>query len=379
MNILLFFVAYPSTGGTEGVMTYMANGFVKRGHSVTICSCAAKIPGRQPLLDERVACTVLPSTSTYCRENVECLHRLIEEKEIQMVINNFSLSGGVRLCDEARCGTAAKLFTIHHGNIYPLDTHYLVENMRDARKQIYRAIFPLYKAYKNAMMYLLHWYNIRHSDAYVLLAKSYLHHFHGNKKVTFVNNAILLPEVKPANGTEKENIVLYVGRLMEYQKRITLSLDIWKKVASSHPDWKYVIVGDGGDREMIEKYIVEHDIPRVILEGRQAPLSYYQRAKIMLVTSSSEGWPLVINESKSAGCVPMAFLTYECLPELINDGKDGFVLKEGDVEGYARKLALLMENENMRERMAASAIEASANYSQDAIMDKWEQLISKYF
>lgn len=366
-------------GGTEGVMTYMANGFAKRGHTVSICSCEAKIPSRQPMLDDRVACTVLPSKNTYCRENVASLHQLIVEKNIQLVINNFSLAEGVKLCDEARRGTATKLFTIHHGNVYPLDTKYLVENMRDARKQIYRLVFPLYKAYKNVQMFLKHRDNIRRSDAYVLLAKSYLHHFHGNKKVTYVNNAILLPDAKPVSDQEKENIVLYVGRLSEYQKRITLSLDIWKKVAASHPDWKYVVVGDGADREMIEKYIVEHEIPRVVLEGRQAPLSYYQRAKIMLVTSSFEGWPLVINESKSMGCVPMAFLTYECLPELINDGKDGFILKEGDVEGYARELALLMDNEDMRKRMAASAIKASAQYSQEAIMDKWEQLINKYF
>lgn len=50
MNILMFFPSFPSIGGTEGVMTYMANGFVMSNHNVIICSCNQSIDGKQPCL-----------------------------------------------------------------------------------------------------------------------------------------------------------------------------------------------------------------------------------------------------------------------------------------------------------------------------------------
>lgn len=376
MNILMFFPSFPSIGGTEGVMTYMANGFVMSNHNVIICSCNQSIDGKQPCLNEKVKCLLLPSCDIASKENVKSLITYIRIYKIELIINHFSLFGGVKLCSIVKRKTNIKLITIHHGNIYPLDINYLIENMPDYRKTIYRKIRPLYRIYKNAMMYCLHWYNIIHSDRYVLLAKSYLHHFYGCKRVVYINNAIMSDWVDESANLKKENVVLFVGRLIESQKRVTLALYIWKKIAACFPDWKFIIVGDGNDRNIIDKYIYDNEIKNVQMVGFQDPDSYYRLAKVLLVTSSYEGWGLVINEAKLNRCVPMAFMTYECLPELINDGKDGFIIKEGNIKDYSDKLKYLMQNEDERIYMAEEAFKSCAKFSQEAILEKWNILIS---
>lgn len=376
MNILMFFPYFPSIGGTEGVMTYLANGFVKSNHNVIICSCNQSIDGKQPRLNERVKCLLLPSCDIASKENVKSLVNYVRIYKIDLIINHFSLMGGVKLCSKVRHLTKVKLITIHHGNIYPLDIDYLIENMPNYRKRIYSKLKLLYRIYKNVMMYRLHWYNILHSDKYVLLAKSYLHHFYGYKKVVYINNAIMFDRVDDSTNLKKENVVLFVGRLIESQKRVTLALYIWKKIAVRFPDWKFIIVGDGNDKNIIDKYIKDNDIKNVQMVGFQDPKSYYRLAKVLLITSSYEGWSLVINEAKLFKCVPMAFMTYECLPELINNGKDGFIINDGDIKDFSDKLTYLLQNENERIYMAEEAFKSCAKFSQEAILEKWNILIS---
>ena len=59
---------------------------------------------------------------------------------------------------------------------------------------------------------------------------------------------------------------------------------------------------------------------------------------------------------------------------MIEDGLDGFLVKEGDVKTLAERLLKLMKDKELRMRMGMEAYARSEKYSEDVIMDKWLSL-----
>ena len=111
-------------------------------------------------------------------------------------------------------------------------------------------------------------------DYFVLLTPSNkveLEYFVGkykNGKVAVIPNSI--PDVFECE-EKKENILLYVGKMGVGHKRADLLLPIWKKIEPHLPDWKFIIVGPGGDyKKVMENQIYQEEIPRVEMHGRQA-------------------------------------------------------------------------------------------------------------
>ena len=81
----------------------------------------------------------------------------------------------------------------------------------------------------------------------------------------------------------------------------------------------------------------QHGLKRVRFEGRQNPKRYYEEASIFMLTSSFEGWGLTLTEAQQFGCVPLAFYSYASLPDIITDGKNGFMIPYPALEVYQMK------------------------------------------
>lgn len=59
---------------------------------------------------------------------------------------------------------------------------------------------------------------------------------------------------------------------------------------------------------------------------------------------------------------------------IINDGKDGFIVKDRNVHAFADRVCQLIENKELRRRMGQQAILTAQNYSANKIMPQWKQL-----
>lgn len=146
-------------------------------------------------------------------------------------------------------------------------------------------------------------------------------------------------------GGKKKNL-LFVGRLSG-EKRVDYLLEIWSKVCHSHPDWGLVIVGDGILRPQLEQMAKNMGLPRVHFEGYTDPLDYYDSSSIFCLTSSTEGFALVLVEAMSCGCVPIAFNSYACATDIIDDEKNGYLIEPFDINKYSQRLTELMDDENI--------------------------------
>ena len=171
--------------------------------------------------------------------------------------------------------------------------------------------------------------------------------------------------------------VLFVGRLTK-EKQVPELIEIWSLVEKNHPQWELVIVGDGAERPLVEERIRKYDLQRVKLIGKTPDVSeYYKDSRIFVFTSAFEGFGLVLIEGLCFGLPEVSF-DCPCGPgEIIEDGKNGFIIKDFDKALFAQKLAELMENEGMQEEFSRRSEELSRKYLPENILPQWEKLFEK--
>lgn len=102
-------------------------------------------------------------------------------------------------------------------------------------------------------------------------------------------------------------------------------IDTWALLEKKYPDWRLTIVGDGVERENIEKQAKALGLKNVSFEGFKSPIEYYKRARILMLTSEYEGFPLVLAECMSFGVVPAVYGSYSAVYDIVNDGVNGIV------------------------------------------------------
>ncbi|MGN0883802.1 MAG: glycosyltransferase [Candidatus Spyradosoma sp.] len=175
----------------------------------------------------------------------------------------------------------------------------------------------------------------------------------------------------------KENEILYVGRMNLGEKRVDLLLKIWAKIQNEFPAWHLTLVGGGSDEEKIRKLSNDLKLARISFEGFQKPEKYYARASVFCLTSSFEGFGLVLVEASAFGCVPVAFNSYLSAEDIIKTGENGFLVHPFNTEHYADILRQLLRNKRLTEKISAAARINSARFSLEKILPMWEKILEK--
>ncbi len=175
--------------------------------------------------------------------------------------------------------------------------------------------------------------------------------------------------------TEKN--VIFVGRFSP-QKDIDSLLKIWKIVYNTHPQWHLWIVGGFGecqDRLMKEINDIQANID--VYSPTSNIFEMYCKSSILLLTSVYESFGLVLPEAMSCGLPVIAFDCPYGPRDIIHDGVDGFLVGNRDVNLFAEKVRLLMDNYELRVRMGKEGIRSSSRYKEEIIMPRWLQLFEE--
>lgn len=103
----------------------------------------------------------------------------------------------------------------------------------------------------------------------------------------------------------------------------------------------------------------------------------YLNSSIFVMTSAYEGLPMVLLEAIELG-LPTVCYDFKCGPkDIIIDGENGFLIKDGNSEAFIKGINRLIEDKSLRKKMGNKAKLLSARYSQEAIMHKWIELFNK--
>lgn len=175
---------------------------------------------------------------------------------------------------------------------------------------------------------------------------------------------------------EKENAVISVGRL-EAQKDFTTLICAFQEIARKYPDWKLKIYGQGEKKQELESLIRRKNLEQnVLLCGvTHTPFLEMKRAEIFVLSSFYEGFPNVLCEAMHAG-LPCISTRCECGPsELIEDGKNGFLVPVGDRKLLSEKMEALILDEKKRRNMGKAAMQSTERLELNKISGKWLEMV----
>lgn len=376
-------------GGQEVVTSILAKSFIDNNNNVII-ACFNR-PNK--MMVERT-CDAVKVYSlygfSYSQNNVAKLRDILISEKIDIVINQWGLPYiGAKVLDKARKGLNVKVIAIYHNdpgtNARIKDVEIELSKTDNglkrllliAKKNLYRFITS------RSMRYV---YN--HSDVYQVLSPSFVERFKdftgikNPKKLMVQTNPVTIEKgdfvFKPE---DKEKEIIYVGRIDYNQKRVYRVIDTWSLLEKKYPDWRLTIVGDGVERENIENQSKALGLKNVSFEGFQSPIEYYKRARILILTSEYEGFPLVLAECMSFGVVPAVYGSYSAVYDIVNDGVNGIIFpykKDGfSAERAAEQLQKIMNDDTVYNDMAEKALETSKGYSVDEIYRSWEETFEK--
>jgi GalNAc-alpha-(1->4)-GalNAc-alpha-(1->3)-diNAcBac-PP-undecaprenol alpha-1,4-N-acetyl-D-galactosaminyltransferase len=180
---------------------------------------------------------------------------------------------------------------------------------------------------------------------------------------------------------KKEKIVLMVGRLIKTKHQDKL-IEIFANIDES--DWNLMIVGydhlKQQNMDRLKKLANDLNInERVIFTGKQGNTEeIYCKCSVFAFTSSSEGFPNVIGEAMAAGLPVIAFDCVAGPSEMITDGHDGYLIPLFNYSLFQSKLALLMKDEDLREKLGSNGMESIKKYSSEKICEAFYGFISDY-
>ncbi len=196
-----------------------------------------------------------------------------------------------------------------------------------------------------------------------------------NSNVFVIPNVVCLNE-KTSFTTCLSKSVIFVGRLSK-QKNIGSLLNIWGKVYLSNPDWELHVYGEKGDVEdsVYDRLFIAKNIGVVIHKPeKNQMLEEYKKHSILVLTSLFEPFGLVIPEAMSCGLPVVSFDSPYGPASIISDGKDGFLVHNGDEDAFVERLCQLIEDEQLRLRMGFNAVISSQRYFAKNIMPLWKQM-----
>ena len=243
--------------------------------------------------------------------------------------------------------------------------------------------YPIFKNKNTHYLYILHERQkkfrtkYKHYDALIAInleQKALLEKHH--KNVIYIPN--FLPKMPDAITNHQQKVVLFLGRFSK-EKGVLRLIDIWKKVQEDgeFKDWKLIIVGEGVQKEQIEDKIKAlHLSTSIIIKPFTKEVEKeYLSASIYAMTSHKEGFGMVLIESASYALPSVAFDITSGPSDIIENEKSGFLIEDGNLQEFAKKLQLLMRDENLRKTMGENAkIHTKKHFSKELVLQKWQDL-----
>lgn len=189
-----------------------------------------------------------------------------------------------------------------------------------------------------------------------------------------VNNTCVIPNmitiIPPKEIDYASKRIIAVGRYSD-QKGFDMLIKAWGKLSKRYRDWHLFIFGNE-DRTLYEEMTIKERCQNTChcMPVTNDIASEYGKSSIYVMSSRYEGMPLALIEAMSSG---LACVSYNCPngpSDIINDGTDGYLAKNGDIDDLSSKIEYLICNESLRKEIGIMAKKNIERYSPQAIMQQ---------
>ncbi|QLF93148.1 glycosyltransferase [Pseudomonas sp. ABC1] len=163
------------------------------------------------------------------------------------------------------------------------------------------------------------------------------------------------------------------------EKRIEDMLQIMVRLLQRHPGKRLHIYGEGDQRQAIKA-----QIDALGLQGQVRLMGYVEnvgdildRASFSLLTSRREAFSLAVQESLNHGCPVLAYDIPYGPASMIEHGRNGLLIADGDIEVAAQMLGEVISAPERLQTMSQEAYERGC-IDENRILESWREVITCY-
>ncbi len=188
------------------------------------------------------------------------------------------------------------------------------------------------------------------------------------ENITVIHNGVNSGFFRPGS-EQPERMVLFVGRFIK-PKGLGDFVTTAKEVKRRLKEVEFVAIGGKMEQD-------ETPVTKIGWLPRSDLIAYYQKATCLCIPSSlPEPLPTVALEAMACG-KPIVAYSVGGIPEIVDNGKDGFLVQPGDVQALSERVAYLLENKEIAQTMGESARrKLIRSFSLKTMADCYERLYS---
>jgi glycosyltransferase involved in cell wall biosynthesis len=212
-------------------------------------------------------------------------------------------------------------------------------------------------------------------------AKMLLGESDDNLPLKIVSNGVDLDLFKPRPATgesyaqlglPQKPIVVYAGRL-EVEK----SMDMWLRAAAAirkQVDAHFAIAGTGtaqGDLMALASELgIAEDVSFLGLLSSHQLSNLHNLATLFVICSATESQSIATLEAMASG-LPVVAVNAEALPDLVHEGRNGFLVPSGDHEAIARRAVEILANAQLQRTFAVESRRIALTHTLDRTVDRY--------
>lgn len=198
-----------------------------------------------------------------------------------------------------------------------------------------------------------------------------------NQKIAVIANGIDVANFRPEHSLQKDKpfIITLGGTRITERKGINYLVEALSKLHLKYPNIFLKLVGEGNEKENLEKLIkdlkLENFVEFVGIVSREKIAFYYQEASLFVLPSLNEGMSNAMLEALASG-LPILATKTGGTTELVTDGENGFIIKMKDADDLAQKIELLINDNDLRQKMGLASREKAQKMS-------WANVAQEYY
>lgn len=219
---------------------------------------------------------------------------------------------------------------------------------------------------------------VKKFDKFIVLTKEDEAAWGNIKNIKTIPNFLTSIPATPSLLTHKR--IIAVGRL-DYQKGFDKLLEAWALLKTKYhnlSDWHLDIFGQGEWHQKLNRMISDLNISdSTTINSPTSNINQeYLESSLLVMSSNYEGFGMVLVEAMACG-LPCVSYSCPCGPrDIIEDGVNGVLVEQGNVEALADAMARVMSDDNLRLNMGREARKVTDRFSEDRIMAQWTALFS---
>lgn len=183
-------------------------------------------------------------------------------------------------------------------------------------------------------------------------------------------------ELKQSIGITKPDLptILFSGTFIPRKR----PMDIVVAFQSVADRANLVLMGDGAEREKVEKFVRDKKLPNVYFVGfkNQSEISsFHAIADIFVLPSEYDPSPKVVNEAMNFGVPIITTDKVGTVPDLIQNNRNALIYPVGDVKVLSECMGKLVDNRELRERFGAESLKIVNEWSIERDAQGWVEAL----